>query len=142
MNVLEAVATAAAHLGLNPESYQIENMGRPHRQPANLPAGKAAVYIFVAPWRVLKVGKVGRQSGPRYTSQHYNPGSARSGLAKSILTDPLWQGPRLDQYSVGNWIKANCQRVNFLHAEEWVTGAMEILLHDRLNPLYERGRRA
>jgi hypothetical protein len=53
----EAIVAAAEKLGLKPGSYQIEDLGRPHRRPKALPAGKAAVYIFAASWRVLKVGK-------------------------------------------------------------------------------------
>jgi len=46
-----------------------------------------AVYVFSKGPDVLKVGKVGAKSQARYTSQHYNPGSAMSTLAASILAD-------------------------------------------------------
>jgi hypothetical protein len=49
-----------------------------HKPPALLPSGYFAIYGFCWNGRWLKIGKAGAQSQARYTSQHYNPGSAPS----------------------------------------------------------------
>jgi hypothetical protein len=67
---------------------KVEYFCAPHRPPANLPAGMMAVYAFWWDGVWLKVGKVGPNSQARYTSQHYNAGSAQSTLAGSMINDP------------------------------------------------------
>ena len=73
------------------EDLTIKRLPKPHQPPTNLPKGCSAVYIFSTNQQVLKVGKVGTKSGPRYTSQHYNPKSSMSNLAASILKDKKWR---------------------------------------------------
>ena|SRR5450755_3387256 len=77
-----------------PCGLRTELLPAPHTVPV-LPAGYGAVYAFAfadawsAPCgagTVLKVGRIGARSKPRFTSQHYNPRSARSTLAGSLLT--------------------------------------------------------
>jgi hypothetical protein len=76
---------------------EYEFLPAPHRPPSRLRAGSTAVYVFslspdygttcaAGPNRVLKVGKVGMNSAPRFCYQHYSPGWARSNLAGSLLT--------------------------------------------------------
>lgn len=100
-----------------------------------------AVYVFSKRSDVLKVGKVGARSQARYTSQHYNPGSAMSTLAASILADREWFGlSNIDEASVGQWIKDNVDRVNFLIDERFgvsVLTLLESFLQCRLKPRYE-----
>lgn len=118
----------------------LECLPAPHR-PKMLPAGKMAVYCFWGCGEWLKVGKVGPNSGPRFLSQHYNSGSARSTLAGSLLKD--LQSGRISGFNpddCGSWIKANVHRCNiFMGAEKPKTllSLLEAFLHHRLQPRYE-----
>ena len=63
-----------------------------------------AVYVFSEKSQVLKVGKVGPNSQARYTSQHYNPKSARSTLAKSLLKERVsFSGYDVNEGNVSAW---------------------------------------
>ncbi len=100
-----------------------------------------AVYVFAQGPEVLKVGKVGAKSQARYTSQHYNPGSAMSTLAASILAESERNGlTEADLPRVGQWIRENVDRVNFLMDEKLgvrVLTLLEVFLQCRLTPRYE-----
>jgi hypothetical protein len=100
-----------------------------------------AVYVFSHGTDVLKVGKVGAKSQARYTGQHYNPGSAMSTLAASILADRARLGSAdIDEISVGRWIRENVDRVNFLMDQRLgvpVLSLLETFLQCRLGPRYE-----
>jgi hypothetical protein len=120
---------------------QIEEMPAPHVVPLRLPRGMMAVYVFSKKGDVLKVGKVGPKSGARYTYQHYNPGSAISTLAGSLLADG---GRRdlinLNEANISEWIKANIDRVNFILNESLgvdILSLLEAFLQCRLKPRYE-----
>ena len=75
------------------------------------------------------------------TSQHYNPGSAMSTLATSILADrDRLASAHIDEASVGRWIRANIDRVNLLMDERVgipVLSLLETFLQCRLKPRYE-----
>lgn len=118
-----------------------EVLRKPHVQPTALPPGKMAVYVFLWGDSCLKVGKVGPHSQARYTSQHYNPNSSNSNLAKSILKQGLDLGlPSLSDKTVGNWIKTETNRVNFLLDQKLgipVLSLMESFLQCRLRPKFE-----
>ena len=138
----DCVVTAATQAGLDLGRYEIEEMGRPHEPPKFLPAGKMAVYVFTAPWAVLKVGMVYARNNARYTHQHYNPDSCQSNLALSILKDRGWPGPALDRHSVGGWIRRNCRRDNILLDADLgraTVGNLEDWLIYHLEPRYEGG---
>src|SRR5437016_5019317 len=69
----------------------------PHAS-VRLPAEKCAVYVFslrsdakcpAGPNRVLKVGRVGKKSAPRFEYQHYSKGSANSTVAGAIENNRL-----------------------------------------------------
>jgi hypothetical protein len=123
-----------------------ETLPAPHKS-SRLPAGKQAAYVFSVPGPsplVLKVGKVGPNSNERYQFQHYNPGSAGSNLAKSLLHAPEhWQRlaiVALDESSVGDWIKQHTDRENFLIPEEggrFLLSLLEVFLQCRLRPMFE-----
>jgi len=119
----------------------IEKLTAPHVPPTRLPVGKMAVYVFSKGPDVLKVGKVGAKSQARYTSQHYNPGSAMSTLAASILADREQLGlGAVDEAGGGRWIRENIDRVNFLLDERLgvpVLTLLETFLQCRLKPRYE-----
>jgi hypothetical protein len=120
---------------------EIEAWPAPHVPPSKLPPGKMAVYIFFYAARCLKVGKVGCNSNARYTSQHYNPQSSNSNLAKAILESPDTIGVKsLAPADVGEWIKTNTDRINVLLPADWgvpFLTLVEAFLQFWLRPVYE-----
>jgi len=122
-------------------SILVEVLSAPHVSPTKLPAGKMGVYVFAKGGETLKVGKVGAKSNARYTSQHYNPGSAVSTLAASILSDAGAHSLTGDDIvDVGNWIRTHVDRVNFLIDKRFgrhVLALFETFVQCRLNPKYE-----
>ena len=123
------------------DKVHVQVMTKPHRPPSQLPSGKMAVYAFFWSDRVLKVGKVGPKSSARYCSQHYNPESAQSNLAQSILTNQAALGfPPIDPNSAGEWIKTNPDRVNLVLPVELglpLLALLESFLHVRWKPAFE-----
>jgi hypothetical protein len=130
-----------ADVRISPTDIEIETCRAPHTPPVALPEAKIAVYVFFHKGQCLKVGKVGPNSNARYTSQHYNPGSSNSNLAKSILESPdrIGVGP-VEPGFVGEWVKANTDRVNILLPARcgvpFLTLA-EAFLQCSLRPIYE-----
>ena len=122
-------------------TIEVQIADPPHRQPASLPTGKMAVYAFFHDGQALKVGKAGAKSAARYTSQHYNPNSAMSTLARSILTNPAKLGvAALDDAAVGGWIRENTARVNLLIPASLglpILSLLETFLHVRWKPRFE-----
>ncbi len=109
----KAAALAGIQMPVNCISHEV--LPAPHIAPRNLQQEKMAVYVFSWKGQCLKIGKVGTRSQARYTSQHYNPGSSNSNLAKSILKDQVALGiPGLSESKVGEWIKKNTDRATFL----------------------------
>jgi hypothetical protein len=119
----------------------IEYLGAPHRPPSSLPAGRMAVYGFWHNGAWLKIGKAGPNSNARYTSQHYNLGSAASTLAGSLAGDPhLRSVDGFDPRAPGGWIKTATCRVNILlpsARRRELLSLLEAFLHLRLKPRYE-----
>lgn len=119
----------------------VEMLRAPHIPPARLPSGQMAVYIFTLNDECLKVGKVGPKSNARYVSQHYNPKSSRSNLAKSVLKAKKSLGCKdIDEVSVGKWIKGNTDRLNILLPAPLgvtVLSLLESFLQCRLKPRFE-----
>jgi hypothetical protein len=115
----------------------------PHRQKS-LPSGMMAVYVFFLGPTCLKVGKAGSNSGPRYTVQHYSPGSSNSNLASSLLSGrdlvpslPEFVNPAKE---IGPWLKQNTSRLNFLlpsTAGIRVLSLLESFLQCRFRPAFE-----
>jgi len=98
------------------------------------------VYLFKYGDKYLKIGKAGPNSNARFTSQHYNPNSSQSNLAKSILNDPDMDKFNLDNENVGNWIKQNVQRIDILIDSSltiFVLELFESFLHCKSKPKYE-----
>ena len=124
-----------------PDSICIEILPMPHTPPSSLPRGKIAVYVFSSNKCVLKVGKVGPNSRARYTTQHYNPRSSRSNLAKSLLNDECAMSKyNLSQETIGEWIKNNTDRVNFIIDADYegsMLDLLEVFIQCRLQPAYE-----
>jgi hypothetical protein len=130
-----------AGVTLATDDIRIETLPAPHASPTQLPTGQMAVYVFTHGADVLKVGKMGPKSQPRYTSQHYNPGSAQSTLAASVIADAERLGlGEADMEEIGNWIRANVDRVNILLPTQLgvpVLTLLESFLQCRLRPRYE-----
>ncbi len=105
-----------------------------------------AVYGFWGHGSWLKIGKAGAKTKARYTSQHYNPESAQSTLARSLMEDGRMKSCKdFNPEHPGEWIKASTHRVNILldvkHGMELLS-LLEVFLHARLKPRYEgRGNR-
>jgi hypothetical protein len=99
-----------------------------------------AVYAFFLNDRALKVGKVGPNSGPRFTYQHYS-GSALSTLRRSILANQGKVGASgLDEKSRADWIRENTDRIDVLipaHFGIPILSLLEAFLHVRWNPMFE-----
>jgi hypothetical protein len=134
---------ALAHSDFKSVEIKIEILARPHLAPKSLPIGQAAVYAFIFNDQALKIGMVGPRSQARYTSQHYNPMSSGSNLAKSILESPKMlcdNNNNIDPQSVGDWITKNTDRVNFLFpisTNLLLPKLLEAFLHVQWNPVFE-----
>jgi len=130
-----------AGITISENDILIETLLAPHRPPSLLPNGKMAVYIFFWNEKCLKVGKVGQNSNARYTSQHYNPRSSNSNLAKSILLGKDKLGlPSVSETNVGAWIKSNTDRINILLDSRHGIPALTLLesfFQCRLRPYFE-----
>lgn len=112
-----------------------------HEQLKELPKGKTAVYVFSYKKRVLKVGRVGPRSQARYMSQHYNPCSSRSNLAKSLLkNENAARDHCLTRENVGEWIREKTDRVNFIldvDVDKRTSKLLEAFAQCRLKPVFE-----
>jgi hypothetical protein len=119
-------------------------LSAPHLAPTRLPEGKIAIYGFWGDGEWLKIGMAGAKTKARYTSQHYNMGSAPSTLAGSIARDSRMTAiAGSDKAALNAWVKASCHRANILiDAAHGVPllALFEAFLHVRLKPRYERKR--
>ena len=124
-----------------PGDVVVEYLDAPHRQPSNLPTGKMAIYAFWWNETWLKIGKAGPKSAARYTSQHYNPNSSKSNLAKSLMNDQkMIKVAGFDVSNPVEWLKGSTCRVNILMSlqrRKELLSLLEAFLHVRLNPRYE-----
>jgi len=124
---------------ISEDQIQILDRGVPHK-PAGLPRGKMGIYSFVYRDEFLKIGKVGPNSNARFRSQHYVPTSSQSNLAKSILNDPDFKCFNLTEDIVGDWIKQNIRRIDFIIDASlgiFVLNLIEAFLHLKFKPKYE-----
>jgi hypothetical protein len=130
-----------------------ERLPAPHLQPT-LRTNYGAVYAFAlspeagrrAPagaGTVLKVGEVSPTSAARFSSQHYNPGSAGSSLAKSLIRYRIlwsWLGvDHLDETSVKAWMLANLERAHFYVPGDrpTVRAELETYVRARIGSVFE-----
>jgi hypothetical protein len=136
-----AKAASLAGISLPSDAISYETLPAPHKPPSGLPEGKMAAYVFVWNGVCLKVGKVGPKSHARFTSQHYSPRSSNSNLAKSLVAAGGKNGiPVLSDAAVGEWIRTNVSRVNFLLSAKCgvpVLTLLESFLQCRLKPMFE-----
>jgi hypothetical protein len=146
---LEAARIAA--VPIRPEQVAGEVLTAPHRRPKRLPFGKQGVYWFSIANICLKVGKAGALSNARFTSQHYNPKSSGSNLAKSILNskkrlkvilpdDIRRTIDHLTEANVGDWIETHTTRFNIfigVEFDDFVLSFLESFIQCRLKPIFE-----
>ena len=144
--IMEALSDfkVVSELAKNPLTVtgeSVEFCSAPHRPPSRLPVGKMAVYGFWWDGEWLKIGKAGPKSNARYTNQHYNPNSAVSTLAASLVRDKKMVGvPDFARSTPGDWIKSATSRVNILlpaNNSKALLSLLEAFLHTRLKPRYE-----
>lgn len=146
-----AAATEAQIEGW-PSAVETELLPAPHRAPA-LRSGFGAVYVFAlsasygvsvpaGPGAVLKVGRVGGRSGPRFTYQHYGV-QARSTLARSLIKYRVmwpWLGiTSLDEASVAEWMRRHLDRVHFYVPDDRavVIESLEVYIRARVGSVFE-----
>ena len=146
-------ALAQADLGQLRSTIEHEAQPVPHR-PRFLPRGKCAVYVFslsqtwgsgcpAGPDRVLKVGMAGPNSNARFQSQHYNPKSAGSTVAGSLIRSrillPFLGITTLCRKEVGEWIRQHVDRDNFYldAADKSLLRLFEIYLSGTLGSVLE-----
>jgi len=126
---------------ISEKDVEIEVLNAPHQPPKVLPNKKMAIYIFFHGTECLKIGKVGPKSQARYTSQHYNPNSSNSNLAKSILKDKSMSNIKgISEDNVGKWIKTKTDRINIIVSDKLGISTLtlfEVFLQCRLKPRYE-----
>ncbi len=123
-----------------------ELISPPHKN-IRLKEEHSAIYVFSLNYnydkcldkcRVLKVGKVSKNSIPRFQNQHYLDNSTGSTLAKSINNNPLlWDylgiNYSLDKNKitinedVSNWLKLNTDRDHFFLYSQYESKLLDIL---------------
>ena len=105
----------------------------------------SAVYVFYYPTegKYLKIGEVGGNSFARFFNQHYNPNSARSTLAKSIIESGEFrtkENETVCSTNVNNWMKESLQRIDIIFTKSnnrFVSKLVESYLHFILQPRFE-----
>lgn len=118
---------------------KIIDLGQPHI-PQPLKDQTMAVYTFIYNNQFLKIGKAGPKTRTRFYYQHYNPNSANSTLAKSILSDLDMVSLGITAENVGTWIKENCRRIDIILDIDLGPFALELVeavLHYKYEPRYE-----
>jgi len=145
-------AASAAGIDGWPCEIRTEFLTAPHHPPT-LPVGFGAVYVFAlgstygtgteaGSGTVLKVGRVGPSSGPRFTYQHYGS-SAPSTLAKSLVRYRImwpWLGiEALDSSNIKLWMLAHLDRVHFYvpAGHDAVLASLEIYVRARVGSIFE-----
>ncbi|WP_068783345.1 hypothetical protein [Paenibacillus phocaensis] len=124
---------------INENQIMILDRGVPHKT-STLPKDRMAIYSFIYQDRFLKIGKAGPSSNARFNSQHYDPKSSQSNLAKSLLADPKLIELNLDVTTIKEWIKTNTRRIDFLIDATlgiFVLNLIEAFLHLKYRPKYE-----
>jgi len=132
-------AFKAVEYQIDSERIDVIDLGCPHCA-RTLPRGKMGIYSFALNDRFLKIGKAGSNSGPRFTYQHYKPGSAQSTLASSILSDPEMKKYSLSTDNIESWMKKNLRRIDILFDANFgplVLSFAETSLHLKYQPKYE-----
>lgn len=153
--ILDGFYAAIAGAGISNKPVQIihETASSLHENCV-LPKGKCAVYVFslthdygskcpAGAHRVIKVGKVGQNSNPRFQYQHYKPKSAQSTVGGRLITYPvLWPYlgiASIKESQVERWLKSNTDRDHFFldGTQLLIRDALEVYLKGLLGPVFE-----
>ena len=123
--------------------FDIKHQPKGGNHSLSLEDGYMAVYTFVSDDGWLKVGQVSKNSNQRYKYDHYKTDKG-STLARSLIDDPnMVSKYSLDESTVGDWIKNNCDRYDvWINSSRFsnpkiVLNFVEGLLQYNLNPRYE-----
>ena len=126
--------------GFDVNKVSVIDRGIPH-SIEKLPQHSMAIYMFKYKDEYLKIGKVGSKSNARFSFQHYNPNSAISNLAKSIINDKeLNNDNKLNGSNIKDWMLNNLQRIDIIMDEDlgiFVLDLFEACLHYKYKPKYE-----
>ena len=129
-------------MGFTPKSdfIKIEVLHMPH-EPPELPKGQAAVYVFSTKEWVLKIGKAEQNAQAQYNSQYYINSTSET-LAKSLVNCNSLGLYSLTIENVGDWIKKNTTRVNFIlspaySSNQEILDMLAIFVEKRLQHLYD-----
>jgi hypothetical protein len=125
------------------KQFYIQDFGVPH-EPTPLPANKMAIYMFIHNGQFLKIGKVGKNSNPRFQYHHYKPTRAPSTLSKSLLNDSSMNDYGLNIDNVEHWMKQNLHRINIIFNAELGNNALALVetnMHYTFKPKYEGNSR-
>ena len=145
----DKIASTQFHLSDNSGKPLFEIKYQPKgNHSLSLKKGYMAVYTFALGDKWLKVGQVSKNSNPRYKYDHYKTykgiRSDASTLARSLIDDPnMVSKYSLDESTVGDWIKNNCDRYDvWIDSSRFsnpkiVLNFVEGLLQYNLNPRYE-----
>jgi hypothetical protein len=155
--LLREFRSAAAKAGVNgwPCDLRTDRLPAPHRQP-HLPPGWAGVYVFslseryggatpAGAGRVLKVGKAGARSDPRFYSHHYNL-SAPSTLARSLIKYRVlwpWLGiSGIEASDVKEWMLRNLDRTHYFvpGGSDEVLAQLEVFVRACVGSVFEGAR--
>ena len=128
-------------MGITPRSdfVKIEVLHMPH-EPPELPKGQAAVYVFSTRDYVLKIGKAEQDAQVQYNSQYYINSTSKT-LAESLVNCNS-RSLYLNTENVGDWIKKNTTRVNFILSPAYsgnneVLDMLAIFVEKQLQHLYD-----
>jgi len=137
----QVISSISRDLGrpIDMSKIHIMDRGVPHQAP-KWEEGYMAVYTFNYKGNFLKIGKAGPKSKARFISQHYNPKSAMSTLAASIINDIDMRCQGISESNVGDWIKCNCRRIDILIPTDMGIFTLELIesaLHYKYEPKYE-----
>ncbi len=146
---IEVARLASVDFGTN--EVRPETLSAPHRRPTALPPDTQVVYAFLVGSVCLKVGKAGRKTQARFTSQHYSVNAAPSTLAKSIINNKsrlldvlpgLYRSgvEVVNEASIGSWLETNASRFHIFipsASGQFPLCLLEGFVQCRLLPIFE-----
>lgn len=125
---------------IDTNKIKIIERNAPHKYQ-KLPENSMGIYMFKYKDEFLKIGKVNSKSNARFTSQHYNPASTRSNLAKSLLQDEIFcKKHSLTEKNIKEWMFENLDRIDILLENDlgiFTLNLLEACLHYKYKPKYE-----
>lgn len=97
------------------KDYYIEDLGKPHKAPTELPEGYCVISLFVYgndnEYQFLKVYRVDARKNDIFSTQQYDKDSKYS-LAKSLLADKEFISLGVKEANVKEWMLENLRRID------------------------------